>query len=304
MFKEFEKLVGKVDVQIHLSKTTEQENGLHARIIFIPLVKGLPLKNLIPVEVWGDREDVENSIRYNIEMLNTAFDVQDDVQNEVQNYVQYPFNEGDDYWTIDWITKSVVKSCWDDVSVENHTDDKVYYKTEAEADEALAPTDKILVVKSKPLPSAKELAMETLKQKETEASTIAPAIERCPKCELPKDSVEKGECIYPGCPDGKYKGNGPNLTPLTPEEAFLSEKMQEEEEKCCVDPCDPEYGHCNSIDNEGENDNPWEQEDEEIAKDQVDMDALYDELDKAEAEEKKEDTPSEDLLDPNQFQMF
>lgn len=47
---------------------------------------------------------------------------------------QYPFNEGDDYWTIE-----AVWSCWDDVSEEMHDANPLqkYFSTEEEAYEFL-----------------------------------------------------------------------------------------------------------------------------------------------------------------------
>jgi hypothetical protein len=46
---------------------------------------------------------------------------------------QYPFNEGFDYWTIE--NNKVIWSSWDDVSEELHdaNPNKVYFKTEEEA---------------------------------------------------------------------------------------------------------------------------------------------------------------------------
>ena len=55
----------------------------------------------------------------------------------------YPFNEGDDYWTIDNDNEfgeyRVVWSCWDDISEEYHDENplQVYYRTEDEANTAL-----------------------------------------------------------------------------------------------------------------------------------------------------------------------
>ena len=45
----------------------------------------------------------------------------------------YPFNEGDDYWTIE--NGKVVWSCWDPVSEEMHRENpgKIYYYSEDEA---------------------------------------------------------------------------------------------------------------------------------------------------------------------------
>lgn len=50
---------------------------------------------------------------------------------------QYPFNEGDDYWTIE--NNKVIWSSWDDVSEELHdaNPNRVYFKTEEDATLAL-----------------------------------------------------------------------------------------------------------------------------------------------------------------------
>ncbi len=50
-----------------------------------------------------------------------------------RNGVVYPFDEGDDYWTIE--DGKVVWSCWDYVSEEMHdaNPDKIYYMTEESA---------------------------------------------------------------------------------------------------------------------------------------------------------------------------
>ena len=46
---------------------------------------------------------------------------------------QYPFQEGDDYWTIE--KGRVVWSCWDDISEQIHDDNpnKAYYKSQRDA---------------------------------------------------------------------------------------------------------------------------------------------------------------------------
>tara|TARA_B100001063_G_C16680736_1_gene511599 strand:- start:419 stop:730 length:312 start_codon:yes stop_codon:yes gene_type:complete len=46
---------------------------------------------------------------------------------------QYPFQEGDDYWTIE--KGRVVWSCWDDISEQMHDENpnKAYYKSQREA---------------------------------------------------------------------------------------------------------------------------------------------------------------------------
>jgi hypothetical protein len=49
---------------------------------------------------------------------------------------EYPFNDGDDYWTIEETNDTVkaVYSCWDDISEEMHNDNpsKLYFKTRDE----------------------------------------------------------------------------------------------------------------------------------------------------------------------------
>ena len=47
------------------------------------------------------------------------------------NRPEFPFNEGDDYWTIE--NGEVIWSCWDDVSEELHKWDNRYFRTEADA---------------------------------------------------------------------------------------------------------------------------------------------------------------------------
>lgn len=56
---------------------------------------------------------------------------------------KYPFNEGDDYWTIEENSTNteleVVWSCWDDLSEELHDEnpDRKYFKSENEANKEL-----------------------------------------------------------------------------------------------------------------------------------------------------------------------
>ena len=50
--------------------------------------------------------------------------------------LEYPFKEGDEYWTIEESLGSVsgISSCWDDVSEEIHNNNpsKLYFKTQEE----------------------------------------------------------------------------------------------------------------------------------------------------------------------------
>ena len=51
------------------------------------------------------------------------------------NKPSYPFNEGDDYFTIEG--GDIVHSCWDDISEELYTPDRKYFATEKEAQKEL-----------------------------------------------------------------------------------------------------------------------------------------------------------------------
>ena len=63
-------------------------------------------------------------------------------RNLFEQYPSYPFNEGDDYWTIE--DGVVVKSCWDEQSEALHRDNlnKVYYKTQDDAETFLVELSK------------------------------------------------------------------------------------------------------------------------------------------------------------------
>ena len=62
MIKEFDKILGIVDVNINLQQHKE---GVYCRMIFIPL-KSNPV-DLKPKEAWGTIEEVENFIRYSLD---------------------------------------------------------------------------------------------------------------------------------------------------------------------------------------------------------------------------------------------
>jgi len=51
--------------------------------------------------------------------------------NTQENLTPYPFNEGDDYYTIE--DNDIVWSCWDEQSEELHAYDSKYFTTVAEA---------------------------------------------------------------------------------------------------------------------------------------------------------------------------
>jgi hypothetical protein len=57
--------------------------------------------------------------------------------NELAEDISYPFDEGDDYWTIE--DGEVIWSCWDDQSEELHDDDpgKIYFDSEQDAKDSL-----------------------------------------------------------------------------------------------------------------------------------------------------------------------
>jgi len=64
-------------------------------------------------------------------LYNEACEYADKKEN---NEREYPFNEGDDYYTIE--NGEVIWSCWDDISEELHNDNpnKQYFKTKKEAE--------------------------------------------------------------------------------------------------------------------------------------------------------------------------
>lgn len=62
--------------------------------------------------------------------------IQDAVGDWLKNRGQFPFNEGDDYWTIE--DGKTVLSCWDEESEKMHSPEKEYYSTEEEANLALS----------------------------------------------------------------------------------------------------------------------------------------------------------------------
>ena len=64
-------------------------------------------------------------------------DLRKQIKNLRNTISKYPFNEGDDYWTIE--NGKIVWSCWDDQSEElykkGYTSE--YFKTEAQAEQSL-----------------------------------------------------------------------------------------------------------------------------------------------------------------------
>ena len=70
----------------------------------------------------------------NLNLYSYQEEVYDAVVEFIKEYnKQYPFQEGDDYWTIE--KGRVVWSCWDDISEQIHDDNpnKAYYKSQRDA---------------------------------------------------------------------------------------------------------------------------------------------------------------------------
>lgn len=76
-----------------------------------------------------------------IELTKVAYTV---LELEKNIITHYPFNEGDDYWTID--NGEVTWSCWDSVSEELHdlNPNKIYFTTELEAQNYLTQLNQIV----------------------------------------------------------------------------------------------------------------------------------------------------------------
>lgn len=75
-------------------------------------------------------EVLAENVSENFSDYDNLFDLDEDDFN-----IEYPFEEGDDYWTIE--NGEIVQSCWDEQSEELHTDDKIYFSSEDEARECL-----------------------------------------------------------------------------------------------------------------------------------------------------------------------
>ena len=96
---------------------------------FPPAVKAV-------VDSWDDNKNLYEEcarIRYQLEEIGWTCDY--GLSGEVYDVrlKKYPFNEGDDYWTIE--NSEVVWSCWDDVSEElfDENPNKKTFKSEEEA---------------------------------------------------------------------------------------------------------------------------------------------------------------------------
>ena len=74
------------------------------------------------------KQEVADNVRGVIDMLE---------KEEESRRARYPFEEGDDYWTIE--NGRVVWSCWDDISEQMHDENpnQVYYKSLVDAKDAL-----------------------------------------------------------------------------------------------------------------------------------------------------------------------
>ena len=86
------------------------------------------------------------SIGINWEVIRTHIYYFDDEREDKKHreLMKYPFNEGDDYWTID--NAGVTWSCWDSVSEELHdlNPNKIYFNTELEAQNYLTQLTQIV----------------------------------------------------------------------------------------------------------------------------------------------------------------
>ena len=88
------------------------------------------------VDSWDDNKNLYEEcarIRYQLEEIGWTCDY--GLSGEVYDVrlKKYPFNEGDDYWTVE--NGEVVWSCWDDVSEElfDENPNKKTFKSEEEA---------------------------------------------------------------------------------------------------------------------------------------------------------------------------
>ena len=82
----------------------------------------------IPKLARMSKQEVADDVRRVIDMLE---------KEEESRRARYPFEEGDDYWTIE--NGRVVWSCWDDISEQMHDENpnQVYYKSLVDAKDAL-----------------------------------------------------------------------------------------------------------------------------------------------------------------------
>jgi len=105
--------------------TDEELNTYVAHIIddvWVSMVEFLPRLARM------SKQEVADNVRNVIDMLE---------REEESRRARYPFEEGDDYWTIE--RGRVVWSCWDDISEQMHDENpnKVYYKSFIDAKDAL-----------------------------------------------------------------------------------------------------------------------------------------------------------------------
>ena len=105
--------------------TDEELNTYVAHIIddvWVSMVEFLPRLARM------SKQEVADNVRNVIDMLE---------REEESRRSRYPFEEGDDYWTIE--RGRVVWSCWDDISEQMHDENpnKVYYKSFIDAKDAL-----------------------------------------------------------------------------------------------------------------------------------------------------------------------
>ena len=91
--------------------------------------------------VEGYVEELFTKAKERYDYLVKKYDTEHEPVKKSEMISAYPFNEGDDYWTIEKVEGEyqIVCSCWDDISVEYYDENpyQVYYRTEDEAKTAL-----------------------------------------------------------------------------------------------------------------------------------------------------------------------
>lgn len=232
MIKEFAKISNKVEVQITLTK---HEEGLKAKIVFIPIVEG---PAMMPVEAWGTPDEVLNSIRYNL--FQKEEQPLEDIEVEEVKIIELDDEENEEVWpTLTQVNPGDIVRKTESEEIK----EKIVKKSGI-------PKDNIIVAKPKPLPrhdEVGELEPNTLVEtqppskipimmeeefsanedgchdndcdddftfpdgldepfgKTLNVQIVEKEIKRCSKCTLPIDSVKQDECIYKDCPEGKHK---------------------------------------------------------------------------------------------------
>jgi hypothetical protein len=149
------------------------------------------------------------------------------------------------------------------------------------------PKDNLIVAKPKPLVTKEEQIKEIDEQIEKQQKP------KCSKCDLPKDADlgDKG-CIYEDCPEGKHKKEEEPFD-FPKEMQKNPDKVAEVEDWSFIKP----DGSQSSRVAEGEEDDPFADEDAQIKKDQEEMPEKLPDKEWGEA-------GSESFNDPGQFKFF